>query len=410
MTSPTCQNCGAPLSHTFADLGCMPVSNFNVKPENLGEPDKLYPLHVRVCDQCLLVQADSVIDRSEHFSEDYQYFSSFSPSWVEHARRYAEEVIARFGLNEQSLVVEVASNDGYLLQHFVARGVPVLGIEPTKNTALAAIARGVPTEVCFFGKATAERLKAQGLVADLIASNNVLAHVPDINDFVAGFAELLKPEGVWTCEFPHLLNLIEEVQFDTIYHEHYSYLSLLAVETVLARHGLRVFDVQELSTHGGSLRVFTCHANSTRAAEPGLARVREKERTFGLDKLATYQGFQPKADNTRSALRKFLEDARDRGKTVAAYGAAAKGNTLLNFCNIGPDLVQYVVDRNDQKQGRYLPGSRIPILPPEKIDETRPDYILILPWNLRNEIENQMSHARDWGAKFVVAIPALDVF
>lgn len=410
MTNPTCQNCGAHLSHTFADLGRMPVSNFNVKPEHLSEPDTLYPLLVRVCDRCLLVQADSVIDRSEHFSDDYQYFSSISPSWVEHARRYADEVISRFGLNEQSLVIEVASNDGYLLQHFVARGVPVLGIEPTRNTALAAIARGVPTEVCFFGKATAERLKAQGQGANLITSNNVLAHVPDINDFVSGFAELLKPEGVWSCEFPHLLNLIEEGQFDTIYHEHYSYLSLIAVESILARHGLRVFDVQELSTHGGSLRIFTCLANASHVPQPGLAHARDKERAFGLHKLDTYQGFQQRAIDTRLALRQFLEDARDRGKTVAAYGAAAKGNTLLNFCDIGADLVHYVVDRNDQKQGRYLPGSRIPILAPEKIDETRPDYILILPWNLRSEIENQMAHARKWGAKFVVAIPALDVF
>jgi len=405
-----CLNCGSPLRHTFVDLGATPISNSNVKPEGLGKPDPTYPLHVRVCDRCLLVQADSVVDRAEHFSEDYQYFSSFAESWVQHARRYVEEMIERFGLSASSMVVEVASNDGYLLQHFTARGIPVLGVEPTRSTADAAIAKGVPTDMSFFGKATAERLKGQGHAADLMAANNVLAHVPDINDFVAGFATLLKPNGVWTSEFPHILNLIEENQFDTIYHEHYSYLSLLVVECILAKHGLRVFDVQELPTHGGSLRVFACRQDANHREAEGLARVRAKEAQFGLDRISAYEGFEAKVVAVKQALLEFLGRAKAEGKTVAAYGAAAKGNTLLNYCGVDTDLVAYVVDRNDKKQGRYLPGSRLPILPPEKLAETKPDYVLILPWNLRREIMSQMSEVRGWGGKFVVAIPKLEVF
>ncbi|KAB2938996.1 MAG: class I SAM-dependent methyltransferase [Hyphomicrobium sp.] len=405
-----CINCGTPLRRTFVNLGSTPISNFNVRPEDISKPDPTYPLHVRICESCLLVQAEGVVDRSAHFGEDYQYFSSFAASWVEHARRYAEDMIARFGLSEDSMVVEVASNDGYLLQHFVARGVPVLGVEPTKSTANAAIAKGIPTEMVFFGRATAERLTREGYAADLMASNNVLAHVPDINDFVAGFATLLKPEGVWTVEFPHILNLIEENQFDTIYHEHYSYLSLLVVERILTKHGLRVFNVEELRTHGGSLRVFSCHRDAHQSEAPGLARVRAKEADFGLDSLGAYEGFDAKVQAAKKALLAFLNSAKAEGKTVAAYGAAAKGNTLLNYCGVGTDLVAYVVDRNDKKQGRYLPGSRLPILAPEKIAETKPDYVLILPWNLRREIEAQMGEVRQWGGKFVVAIPKLEVF
>lgn len=405
----TCRSCGAPLQRTFIDLGGTPLANSYVRPEDADRPDAVYPLHARVCDSCFLVQVDDVVPPEEIFSE-YAYFSSYAASWVEHARRYAEGMIARFGLSPSSKVLEIASNDGYLLQHFLPPGIPVLGIEPAANVAEAARARGVATEVAFFGRATAERLRAGGHAADLMAANNVLAHVPDINDFVAGVPILLAPQGVWTIEFPHLLNLMEQVQFDTIYHEHYSYLSLLAVERLFDRHGLRVFDVEELPTHGGSLRIFACHRGAAHREGEGLGRVRAREAAAGLDRPSTYDGFDPKVRAIKAGLLDFLHGAKAAGKTVAAYGAAAKGNTMLNYCGIDGDLIAYVVDRNPVKQGRLLPGSRLPIHGPERIAATRPDYVLILPWNLRTEISREMADIRSWGGRFVVAVPRLEVF
>ncbi len=406
--APTCRFCSTPLVHTLVDLGATPLANAYVRLEDLDRPDPVYPLHARVCNSCFLVQVENVVPPEEIFS-DYAYFSSYSVSWVAHGKAYAEMMRRRFGLDQTSEVVEIASNDGYLLQHFVSMSIPVLGVEPAANIAEVARGKGVPTEVAFFGVATARRLYDAGHAADVMAANNVLAHVPDINDFVAGVPLLLKPEGVWTIEFPHLLSLMEQVQFDTIYHEHFSYLSLLAVERIFAEHGLRVFDVEELSTHGGSLRVFACHHEADYIVGDGLHRVRAKE-AAGLNRLGTYDNFEPKVQRIKSALLDFLHEARAAGNTVAAYGAAAKGNTLLNYCGIGPDLIAYVVDRNPVKQGRYLPGSRLPIHAPGHILDTRPDYVLILPWNLRDEIAGQMDAIHGWGGHFVIAIPHLDVF
>lgn len=407
--TPRCNFCGASLTDTFVDLGAMALANSYRSEADLAKPEPAYPLHARICRSCFLVQVDSVVPAEEIFS-DYAYFSSYSESWVAHARAYAQSTAGRFNLGPESLVAEVASNDGYLLKHFVDAGIPVLGIEPAANVAQVAQENGVRTEVAFFGRKTAQRLKDQGLAADLMAANNVLAHVPDLNDFVGGFPVLLKPEGVLTFEFPHLLNLIGEVQFDTIYHEHYSYLSLLVVEKILGAHGMRVFDVEELPTHGGSLRVYACHKDCAAHREgPGLATVRAKEKDAALDQLDTYAGFEPRVMAVRDALLDFLRTARTEGKTVAAYGAAAKGNTLLNYCGIDSDLIPFVVDRSAAKQGRYLPGSRIPIFGPEKIAEEKPDYVLILPWNLRDEIMAEMRHVANWGGKFVTAIPELRI-
>ncbi|MFC7334990.1 class I SAM-dependent methyltransferase [Rhodocista pekingensis] len=410
MSAPlSCRACGAPLRHSFVDLGKTPLANSYLDPDRAGRPEPVYDLHARVCDACFLVQVEDVVPAEAIFT-DYAYFSSYSESWVEHARRYALGMIERFGLDGRSQVVEVASNDGYLLRHFVAAGIPVLGIEPAANVAAVARAQGVPTETVFFGRETAGALRDRGLTADLIAANNVLAHVPDINGFVAGIATLLKPAGVWTVEFPHLLNLIEQVQFDTIYHEHFSYLSLLAVESILERNGLRAFDVEELPTHGGSLRVFVGHRGGPHGSRPGLDAVRAREARAGLDRLETYAGFGERVRKVRDDLLDFLARARREGRSVAAYGAAAKGNTLLNYCGIGTDDIRFVVDRSPHKQGRLLPGSHIPILPPEAVERERPDYLLILPWNLREEIAGAMAGIRGWGGRFVVAIPHLEVF
>jgi SAM-dependent methyltransferase len=407
--TPTCHFCGAGLTDTFVDLGTMALADSYRSEAELAKPEPAYPLHARICRSCLLVQVDSVVPAEEIFS-DYAYFSSYSESWVAHARAYAQAMAKRFDLGPDSLVAEVASNDGYLLKHFVDAGIPVLGIEPAANVAKVAEDDGVRTEVAFFNRDTARRLKEQGLAADLMAANNVLAHVPDLKVFVGGFPVLLKPDGVVTFEFPHLLNLIDEVQFDTIYHEHYSYLSLLVVEKILGAHGMRVFDVEELPTHGGSLRVYACHKDCTvHRAGPGLAAVRAKEKTAALDRLDTYAGFESRVMAVRDALLDFLRTAKAAGKTIAAYGAAAKGNTLLNYCGVGTDLIPFVVDRSAAKQGRYLPGSRIPIFGPEKIAEVKPDYVLILPWNLRDEIMAEMAHVGSWGGKFVTAIPELRV-
>lgn len=407
--TPACLGCGAPLTRTWVDLGLQPLANSNIRPENAAAPEPRYPLHARVCDVCLLVQVDRVVPREAIFNDDYAYFSSFSDSWLAHCRAYAAAMTTRFGLGPAAQVVEVASNDGYMLQYFVAAGVPVLGVEPSANTAQAAIARGVPTDIAFFGAETAARLASEGKAADLLAAKNVLAHVPDINDFARGIALLLKPEGVFTVEFPHLLRTIEGVQFDTIYHEHFTYLSLLAVETVLARQGLRVFDVTELGTHGGSLRVFACHTGADHAEHPGVATVRAAEIAAGLDRPAGYEGFDARCRAVRAGLLAFLAEARAAGKTVAGYGAAAKGNTLLNYCGVSAADIAFIADRSPAKQGRLAPGSRIPIRAPDAIFAVRPDHVLILPWNLRTEIMVQLADIRGWGGQFVTAIPAIRV-
>lgn len=409
MTPPTCLGCGAPLTRTWVDLGEQPLANSNIRPENAGQPEGRYPLHARVCDACLLVQVESVVPREAIFNDDYAYFSSFSDSWLAHCQRYATAMTARFGLDSTSQVVEIASNDGYMLQYFVAAGIPVLGVEPSANTAQAAIARGVPTDISFFGLETARRLAAAGHAADLLAAKNVLAHVPDINDFAAGIAALLKPEGVFTVEFPHLLRTIEGVQFDTIYHEHFTYLSLLAVENVFARHGLRVFDCEQLPTHGGSLRVFACLETAAHPLHPGVATVRDLEIAAALDRPSGYAGFDARCRSVRDGLKSFLETARAQGKTVAGYGAAAKGNTLLNYCGATAADMVFIADRSPAKQGRLSPGSHIPIRDPRAIFETRPDYVLILPWNLRAEITAQLASIREWGGKFVTAVPELRI-
>jgi 2-polyprenyl-3-methyl-5-hydroxy-6-metoxy-1,4-benzoquinol methylase len=402
---PTCQGCGAPLTRTFVDLGVTPLANSFV-PADCAEPDPTYPLHARVCDCCLLVQVDAVVKAADIFG-DYAYFSSYSDSWLAHCRAYAGMAIDRFALSAKSKVIEIASNDGYLLTNFVAAGIPCLGIEPAANVAEVARRKGVPTEVAFFGAETAKKLIAGGHQADLITAKNVLAHVPDINDFVGGVRILLRPDGVFTVEFPHLLNLIRSVQFDTIYHEHFTYLSLIAIERIFRRHGLRIFDVEEVPTHGGSLRAFVCHDASARAELPGVAAVRDKEMRAHLDRLEGYDGFPDRVEDVRRSLVEFLKSAAAEGRMVAAYGAAAKGNTLLNYCRIGRDFISFVADRSPVKQGRLLPGSRIPIRGPEAIFDEKPDYLLILPWNLRDEISEQLAAIRGWGGQFVTAIPGI---
>ncbi len=405
---PTCLGCGAELTQTWVDLGMQPLSNAFVPQAHARTPDRLFPLHARVCNSCLLVQVDRVVPPDEIFNADYAYFSSMSDSWLAHCRAYVADMTERFGLDAGSHVVEIASNDGYMLQYFVARGVPVLGIEPSRNTADAATARGVRTVSRFFGRHTAIDLAAQGEQADLLAAKNVLAHVPDINDFVAGIPVILKPDGVFTVEFPHLLTTSRGVQFDTIYHEHFTYLSLLAVERIFGRHGLRIFDVEQVPTHGGSLRVFACRDSAQRGPSARIAAVRDAEISAGLDRPEGYADFTPRCEKVRDDLRAFLERARAEGRTVVGYGAAAKGNTLLNYAGIGPDLLSFIVDRSPQKQGRLCPGSRIPIRPVEAIADARPDYVLILPWNIRAEIEEQLASIRDWGGRFVVAIPGIE--
>jgi SAM-dependent methyltransferase len=388
----------------------MPLANSYVDRAALGRPEPSHPLHVFICETCLLVQLEALVTPEQLFS-DYAYFSSYSASWLEHARRFAEMAIARFSLNTNSKVVEIASNDGYLLANFVAHGIPVLGVEPAANVAAVARARGVPTEARFFGRAYAHELYERGHAADLIVANNVLAHVPDLRDFLGGVAELLKPNGVFSAEFPHLLQLLLHSQFDTIYHEHFSYFSLRALETVLTRAGLRAFDVEMLPTHGGSLRLFACQRDSARYPEaPAVETVRADEREGGLNRLATYEAFAARVADCREGLIAFIEQARNAGQVVAAYGAAAKGNTLLNSCGLTAADIICVADRSPHKQGRYLPGSRVPIVPPERIAELKPDYLLILPWNLRDEIMHEMAHVRAWGCRFVVAIPVITVF
>ena len=405
---PACRACGAALSRTLVDLGCSPLANTFVTPDAVQHSLPRYPLRVLVCDVCLLVQVEESLPPEALFS-NYAYFSSYSDSWLTHCRNYADEVTSRFSLGSSDRIVEIASNDGYLLQYFVEKGIPVLGVDPAANVVEAARARGIRTELAFFGAETARRLRESGYAADLLAAKNVLAHVPDINDLVEGVRILLKPEGVFTAEFPHLLNLIRECQFDTIYHEHYTYLSLLAVEHIFRNHGLRIFDVEEVPTHGGSLRVFACRQGASHSLERGPGVVRRQEIAAALDRPAGYTGFQQRAEDARDGLVFFLNDAKRRGKRVAGYGAAAKGNTLLNFAGIGPDLLELVADRNPFKQGRLLPGSLIPVTVPAVINRVKPDFVLILAWNLKHEVMSQLASVRGWGCRFVTAIPTLTV-
>ena len=403
-----CRFCHTTLRHSVADLGSSPLANSYLRIEQLNRAEPFYPLHAYVCGECFLVQLGEFEQPSAIFS-NYAYFSSVSETWVEHARRYAEAMTDRLGLGPGHQVVEVASNDGYLLQFFRQKGVRVLGIEPAANVARVAIERGIPTVVRFFGREAARRLAGEGVSADLFIGNNVLAHVPGLNDFVAGIREVLGPDGRATFEFPHLLRLMEETEFDTIYHEHFSYFSLQTVQRVFAGHGLAVVEVEELSTHGGSLRVHARRTENTGPVDASVGRVLERERAAGLDRLQTYAAFEEAVRRVKRELLSFLIEAKRDGKSVVGYGAPAKGNTLLNYCGIRKDFLEYVVDRSPHKQGLFLPGTHLPIHPPERIAETRPDYVLILPWNLRDEIVSQMGHVREWGGRFVTPIPSVRV-
>ena len=408
MTNHSCRFCGDPLTETFADLGVSPLSNAYVTAERLENAEPFYPLHARVCSRCLLVQLPQVQTPEEIFS-DYAYFSSYARSWLDHCRRYAAMAAERFGLGADSKVVELASNDGYLLQFFRERGVNVLGVEPAANVARVAIDKGIATEVAFFGADTARRLRAEGHEADLLVGNNVLAHVPALNDFVAGMAILLKPRGTITMEMPHLLRLMEQNQFDTIYHEHFSYFSLATLRQVFSARGLRIYDVEQLPTHGGSLRIYACHDAADMPETAAIRRVLDEEVRSGLDRIEAYRRFGQRVRAVKRDLLEFFIAAGRNERRVAAYGAAAKGNTLLNYCGIGTDMIEFVADRSPHKQGRWLPGSRIPIVAPEAIFESRPDYVLILPWNLRDEVIGQLDGIRAWGGRFVVPIPSLEV-
>jgi 2-polyprenyl-3-methyl-5-hydroxy-6-metoxy-1,4-benzoquinol methylase len=406
---PQCRFCEAPLSRTFADLGMSPLANSYVAPEKADAMEPFYPLHALVCTKCWLVQLQMYQTGEDIFS-DYAYFSSYSDSWLAHAKAYTDKMRARFKLNASSQVIEIASNDGYLLQYFKEAGVPVLGVEPAKNVAEVAVAKGIPSVVKFFGETTARELVGKGIRADLLLGNNVLAHVPGLNDFVKGMKILLKPTGVITMEFPHLQRLVDECQFDTIYHEHFSYFSFITVEQVFARHGLTLFDVEELPTHGGSLRIYGRHSeDSSKPVSEQVITLREREKQLGYVGLDLYCSFADKVMATKRDILEFLIGAKRAGKTIVGYGAPAKGNTLLNYCGIRTDMISYTVDRSPYKQGHYLPGTRIPIHGPEKIRETKPDYVVILPWNLKDEIIKQMSHIREWGGQFVVFIPEVQV-
>jgi hypothetical protein len=405
--SLSCAFCAAPLEHTFVDLGKTPLANRYLTKEMLSQPEPSYPLHARICAKCLLVQVEPAVSAEEIFG-DYAYFSSFSTSWLEHARRFSQEAIQRFKLGPSSRVVEIASNDGYLLKNFVATGIPCLGVEPARNIAEVANKAGVPTEAVFFGRETAKRLLAEGGPATLMIANNVLAHVPDINDFVGGFATLLAQDGVISIEVPHILQLIAQTAFDTMYHEHYSYYSFFTLEKIFAAHGLRIFDVAELPTHGGSLRLWICH-DLTHPATPAIEKMRQKEAAAGLNKLEGYRGFDAKVKHICQGFIAFVEQQGLLGKQVVAYGAAAKGNTFLNVCGVTAAQIKYVCDLSPAKQGHYLPGSHIPVFSPDKIRETKPDFVVILPWNIAPEITQQMKEVISWGGQFVTAIPSLQM-
>jgi SAM-dependent methyltransferase len=400
-----CRACGGRLAVTMADLGMQPASNAFIESPAAFEQEKRYPLRARVCESCKLVQVDYDVAPQELFG-NYVYFSSYSDEWLAHAKAYCDMASKRFGLGNSSLVVELASNDGYLLKNFLSMGIPVLGIDPSGTVAAAAAKIGVPTLVEFFGQKLARDLLRQGRQADLIIGNNVLAHVPQLNDFVAGVATLLRPNGSVTIEFPHLLELIEQVEFDTIYHEHFSYFSVYAIEQVFARHGLRLYDVERLPTHGGSLRIFAAHAARTDLKDStSLSEVRAQENAAGLEDLATYLKFSKRVEECRDSLLAFLAAAKREGKRVAAYGAAAKGNTLLNFCGVTPKDIAFVADRNPHKQKKFLPGTHIPVVSPEELMQAQPDYVLILPWNLRDEIRQQLKGLETWGGRFVTPVP-----
>jgi SAM-dependent methyltransferase len=405
-----CRFCGATLRRTFVDLGMSPLCETYPLPEEFNRGEVYYPLHVYVCEKCFLVQLEQY-ESAENIFSDYAYFSSYSDSWLKHAEKYCDGMTERIGLNEKSFVVEVASNDGYLLQYFVKRNVPVLGIEPAANVAKVAVEKGVPTLVRFFGVQLAEELAAEGRCADLVLGNNVLAQVPDLNDFVEGLKILLKPEGVLTLEFPHLLRLIERNEFDTIYHEHFSYFSMISTVRILEAHGLKVFHVEELKTHGGSLRVYASRSESqTHGIEPSVGEVIAEEQLAGLASVEGYQSFARQVKETKLALLDFLLKAAQQGKSVAGYGAPGKSATLLHYCGIGKDLIEYTVDRSPYKQGRFLPGTHIPIYPPERIQQTKPDYVVILPWNLKDEIIEQLQFIREWGGRFVAPIPKVAIY
>lgn len=402
-----CRFCQSPLHQSLCDLGMSPPSNRYLKSEQLKQVEPFYPLHAYVCGDCKLVQLEQFHSPEEIFS-DYAYFSSYSSSWLEHCRNYCAQMQRDYGVNRQSLVIEIASNDGYLLQNFVAAHIPVLGIEPAANVAKVAIDKGVPTRIEFFGTAAAKKLVAENKQADLLLGNNVLAHVPDLNDFVAGLKILLKRNGVLTMEFPHLLQLMQHNQFDTIYHEHFCYFSLLAIERVFTHHGLSIFHAEELPTHGGSLRIHACHSDS-RPTQSSVGQIRAKEQLYGLEQTTTYAHFAEQVRETKRKLLEFLITAKRAGKTIIGYGAAAKGNTLLNYCGVRGDFLDYVVDANPHKQNLFLPGTHIPIFPIDKILKTRPDYVLILPWNIKDEVMQQHSYVNSWGGKFVVPIPEVKV-
>jgi SAM-dependent methyltransferase len=405
-----CLFCAAPLRHTFVDLGMSPLCERYLTAEQLNQMEPFYPLHAYVCEQCFLVQVQAYVSAGAIFTE-YAYFSSYSDSWLAHAKAYAQMITARLGLGTASQVIELGSNDGYLLQYFLAKGIRVLGVEPAKNVARAAIARGVPTVTKLFGRQTAQELMAEGLRADLLCGANVLAQVPDPNDFVGGMKLLLKPGAVITIEFPHLLRLIAEKQFDTIYHEHFSYFSFMTAERIFAAHGLTLFDVEELPTHGGSLRIYACHADDeSKAVSDRVTNLRAREESAGLSRLDRYASFTEQVHETKHQLLDCLIGIKHKRKRIAGYGAPGKGNTLLNYCGVGTDFLDYTVDRNPYKQGKFLPGTHIPIHPPEKIRETRPDYVLILPWNLKDEVMEQLSYIRSWGGQFVVPIPDVKVY
>ncbi|MGH9537134.1 MAG: methyltransferase domain-containing protein [Terriglobales bacterium] len=405
-----CRFCGAALHHTFTDLGMSPPCESNLSADQLNQMEPFYPLHVLVCEKCFLVQLEEYVTPENIFTE-YAYFSSFSDSWLAHSKAYTDLMVKRFQLDHDSLVVELASNDGYLLQYFVEKGVPVLGIEPAVNVAKEATKKGIPTLVKFFGRELAAEMVNDGTQADLILGNNVLAQVPDVCSFVAGMKTLLKPQGVITLEFPHLMQLMEGNQFDTIYHEHFSYFSFLTTMKIMAKFGLTVFDVEELSTHGGSLRVYARHADDKSHPVTDRAReLAEREEKAGFTRLETYFSFDEKVKETKRKIMSFLIEAKRAGKSIAGYGAPGKGNTLLNYCAIRTDFLDYTVDRNPYKHGKFLPGTHIPIFPPDKIRQTKPDYVFILPWNLKNEIREQLAYIREWGGKLVVPIPEVEVF
>jgi SAM-dependent methyltransferase len=406
MTETACRFCGAAVEAVFADLGMSPLANSYLSPERVNSMEPFYPLRALVCAKCFLVQLEE-FETPEQIFSDYAYFSSYSSSWLEHSRRYAEQMIERLGLDGSSRVVEIASNDGYLLQFFRDREISVLGVEPAANVAEVAVEKGIPTVVEFFGEHVARRLAGEGS-ADLLLGNNVLAHVPDLNDFVAGMKALLKPDGVITMEFPHLMRLIEDNQWDTIYHEHFSYFSFLTVSSVFEAHGLRLFDVEELPTHGGSLRIYGAHAGDAEKPESAAAReLRERERSAGYDRLETYLGYGLRVEQDKRQILTFLIGLKEQGLRVAAYGAPAKGNTLLNYCGVRREFIDYTCDLNPHKQGHFLPGSHIPIRSPEQIREDKPDVVLILPWNLKDEIVEQLGFIREWGGRFAARTPEL---